>query len=98
MKIFFSTLFDSPSYPTNIFMENGPAVGAIHLGPAGLLNFLELHLGITMAESSTIQRIFQYHNQLQRNRNNSFYQKSFAASDLDVATTLLKWRDELKMA
>ena len=46
MKIFFSTLFDSASYPLNIFMENGIAIGAMHLGPAGLLHFLELHLGI----------------------------------------------------
>jgi PD-(D/E)XK nuclease superfamily len=98
MKIFFSTLFDSPSYPLNIFMENGVAVGAIHLGPTGLLHFLELHLGIPAIESSMIQRVFQYHQALQKNKEGSFYKKSFEGNDLDSAATLLQWRDELKMA
>src|SRR5215204_1155881 len=98
MKIFFSTLFDSPSYPTNIFMSDGVAVGAVHLGPAGLLHFMELHLGIASMESSPIQRIFQYRSKLQENRQNSFYENSFESNQLDVATTLLKWRDELRIA
>jgi hypothetical protein len=97
MKIFFSTIFDSPSYPLNIFMENGVAVGAIHLGPTGLLHFLELHLGIAAADGGTIQRVFQYHQSLQQNKENSFYKKSFEANDLDSAATLLSWRDELKL-
>ncbi|HET9278627.1 MAG TPA: hypothetical protein VFN95_10575, partial [Flavitalea sp.] len=98
MKIFFSTLFDSPSYPVNIFMENGVAVGALHFGPAGLLHFLELYLGIASIESSPIKRIFQYRSKLHGNRENSFYENSFESNELDVATTLLKWRDELKIA
>ena len=49
-------------------MENGVAVGAVHIGPAGLLHFLELHLGINNADSSAIQRIFQYHEHLQKNK------------------------------
>jgi ATP-dependent helicase/nuclease subunit B len=97
MKIFFSTLFDSPSFPHNIFMENGVAVGAVHFGPAGLLNFLELHLGIFNADSSSIQRIFQYHEHLQKNKEGSFYKSSFEANHLDAAATLLTWRDELKL-
>ena len=98
MKIFFSTLFDSSSCPLNIFMENSIAVGAIHLGPSGLLHFLELHLGIPPSEGSAIQRVFQYHQALQRNGEGSFYKKSFEANDLDSAATLLQWRDELRMA
>lgn len=98
MKIFFSTLFDSASYPLNIFMENGIAIGAMHLGPAGLLHFLELHLGIPAPETNSIQRIFQYRSILQNNKENSFYKKSFEANALDSAATLLQWRDELKLA
>ena len=79
-------------------MENGIAVGAMHLGPTGLLHFCELHLGIPVAESSSIQRVFRYHQALQKNKENSFYKKSFEANDLDSAATLLHWRDELKMA
>jgi len=97
MKIFFSTLFDSSSYPLNIFMENGIAVGAMHMGPTGLLHFLELHLGIYPADGGAIQRMFQYHQALQKNKEGSFYKKSFEANDLDSAATLLQWRDELKM-
>src|SRR3954470_22500646 len=97
MKIFFSTLFDSPTYPHNIFIENGVAVRAIHIGPAGLLQFLEQHLGIGNEDSSAIQRIFQYHEQLQKNKEGSFYKKSFEANHLDSAATLLTWRDELKL-
>ena len=98
MKIFFSTLFDAASYPLNVFMENGIAVGAIHLGPSGLLHFLELHLGIPVVDNSAIQRVFRYHQALQKNKEGSFYKKSFEANDLDSAATLLQWRDELKMA
>jgi len=97
MKIFFSTLFDSPSYPHNIFMENGVAIGAVHIGPAGLLHFLELHLGVNYVERSEIHRIFQYHEQLQKNKEGSFYKNSFEANHLDSAATLLTWRDELKL-
>ena len=79
-------------------MENGIAVGAIHLGPSGLLHFLELHLGIPVADGNAIQRIFRYHQALQKNKEGSFYKKSFEANDLDSAATLLQWRDELKMA
>src|SRR5688500_4152503 len=98
MKIFFSTLFDHPSCPHNIFMENGVAVGAIHMGPAGLLHFLELHLGIHNAGSSAIQRIFQYDKQHQKNKKGSFYEKSFEANQLDSSATLLTWLEELKLA
>lgn len=98
MKIFFSALFDSSSYPLNIFMQHGVAVGAIHLGPSGLLHFLELHLGIPVIEASSVQRIFQYHEALRNNLRNSFYEKSFEANDLDSAAKLLTWRDELKLA
>jgi ATP-dependent helicase/nuclease subunit B len=98
MKIFFSTLFDSSSYPLNIFLENGVAIGAIHLGPTGLLHFLELHLGIPAPETNTIQRIFQYRQALQQNKEPAFYKKSFEANALDSASVLLHWRDELKMA
>jgi len=78
-------------------MEKGVAVGAVHLGPAGLLQFLELHLGINNADRNAIQRIFQYHEHLQKNKESSFYKKSFEANHLDSAATLLTWRDELKL-
>ena len=98
MKIFFSTIFDSSSYPANIFMQNGIAVGAVHLGPAGLLNFLQLHLGVPAPESNTLKRIFQYRNNLEKHQQGSFFKNSFEVNALDVSTALLLWRDELKLA
>lgn len=51
LKIFFSTLFDQPTYPSNIFMQNEVAIGNRHMGRLTLLDFLELHPGL--AYSST---------------------------------------------
>ena len=79
-------------------MENGVAVGTMHMGPAGLLHFLELHLGIPASDNSPIQRVFQYQQSLQKNKDGSFYEKSLEANRLDSTTRLLQWRDELKLA
>jgi hypothetical protein len=98
MKIFFSTLFDRETYPHNIFKQNGVAAGSIHLGVHGLMNFIGLHLGIPKPLSNSIKRIFDYRKNLHANSKESFYHQSLEANDLDVATTLLAWRDELKLA
>ena len=98
MKIFFSTLFDDSTYPLNIFMKDGIAIGAIHLGPTGLLHFFELHFGIPASTGTQIQRVFQYRERLEQSRSGSFYENSFDVNDIEVASTLLNWRDELKMA
>ena len=95
MKIFFSTLFDDSTYPLNIFMKDGVAIGAIHLGPTGLLHFFELHLGIPASTSTQMQRVFQYREKLEQSKSGSFYESSFDVNDIEVASTLLNWRDEL---
>ncbi len=45
-------------------MQNGVAVGGLHMGPKKLLNFLELHLGMAPSGQSEIERLFSYRQQL----------------------------------
>lgn len=98
MKIFFSTLFDKTTYPQNIFLQDGVAIGTSHMGPMALIDFLELHLGLPNSCTNDIERIFNYRKNLHKKAKESFYEKSLATNDLEVATKLLQWRDELKTA
>ena len=98
MKILFSTLFDEPTYPVNIFMKDGIAAGCRHMGPAGLLSFLELHLGVSKPSETNLLRVFKYRKALKQIVRGSFFEKSFSANELDVAEELLSWRDQLVLA
>lgn len=98
MKIYFSTLFDQETYPLNIFMENGVAFGARHMGPAALLDYIELHLGISANKVPEGKRILKYRNILRKIKSGSFYERSFDASEIEVARYLLSLRDDLKRA
>ena len=98
MKIFFSTLFDQPTYPINIFIEDGVSAGCRHMGPAGLLSFLELHLGLSRPSENNVLRVFKYRKSLKKIVRGTIFEKSFSANELDVAETLLSWRDQLMLA
>jgi hypothetical protein len=79
-------------------MKEGVAIGDRHMGPLALMDFLELHLGLSNSCSNKIERLFQYRSNLDKNAKKSFYEKSFNTNDLEVTNKLLQWRDELKMA
>jgi len=98
MKILFSTLFDESTYPLNLFMNEGVAAGCRHMGPFGLLSFLELHLGLSRPMSNNVLRVFRYRKALKKIVLGTFFEKSFSANDLDVAEELLSWRDKLMLA
>ncbi|MEI6883809.1 MAG: PD-(D/E)XK nuclease family protein [Bacteroidota bacterium] len=98
MKILFSTLFDEPTYPVNIFMKYGIAAGCRHMGPAGLLSILELHLGVSKPSETNVLRVFKYRKALKQIVRGAFFEKSFSANELDVAEELLSWRDKLILA
>lgn len=66
------------------------------MGPLALLDFLELHLGLSNACSNKIERIFNYRENLGKNAKGCFYEKSLQTNDLEVSIKLIKWRDELK--
>jgi len=79
MKILFSTLFDEPTYPLNLFMKDGVAAGCRHMGPVGLLSFLELHLGVSRPSENNVLRIFKYRKSLKKIAPGTFFEKSFSA-------------------
>ncbi len=79
-------------------MQTGVAINSLHMGPLALLEFLELHLGLSNSCASKIKRIFNYREKLHKYAKGSFYEKSLQTNDLEVSLKLIKWRDELKMA
>lgn len=69
-------------------------VGEPVLGPLGLLQLLELQLGLARAPVSWAERVVQMRECLDVARTGSrFYEKSFAIDALGTAETLLGWRD-----
>src|SRR5258706_7266638 len=79
-------------------MQNGVAIGNRHMGSLALLDLLELHLGLAYSSTNKIDRIFNYRKNLHDHAKGSFYERSLAINDLEVAVKLLQWRDELKTA
>lgn len=69
-------------------------LGEIVVGPLGLLNILETHLGLLGDQPSRAERIVQYRECLAKMDDASrFYHASFATDPLGTAATLLEWRD-----
>ena len=69
-------------------------LGEIVVGPLGLLNILETHLGLLGGQPSRAERIVQYRECLAKMDDASrFYHASFAMDPLGTAATLLEWRD-----
>ncbi len=72
------------------------SLGEVKLGPLGMLNLLETHLGLTAPAVHPARRINQYMNRLKMQDNpDSWYHSSFAADPWSTAKQILAWRDEL---
>jgi hypothetical protein len=70
------------------------AVGRSALGPLGLLNVLETHLGLLRAPVSQSERVVQMRQCLRAAMTAPrFFARSFEADELGSAATLLGWRD-----
>ena len=69
------------------------SLGQQVLGPAGLLNLLETHLGLLVLLPTQSERIVQFRNVLNVCKEHTFYHKSFELDELGTARTLLQWRD-----
>jgi len=68
--------------------------GQILTGPNGLLNILEVQLGLTGNWKDAPLRIGEYRNCLEKSDTRErFYSKSFQADEFGVSKTLLFWRD-----
>lgn len=97
VKFFYSPFF------TGEYYRNLP-VNETHfekvVGDAGLLEFLELRLGLagTTPESSAIDRILAYKKALDKVKDEkAFYYDAFKNDDLATAKEILRWRDLLVM-
>ena len=73
-------------------------IGAVDVGPLGLLSILETQLGLVPPATGAVQRTVQYRDCLQELSNSGrFFQQSFEADDFGTAATLLSWRDEWRL-
>ena len=98
MKIIYSPFFEGHQYtalsPNSVLMET------CILSTQGLVEWLELHLGLHSPEQSKIARELRYHEQLKayiRKHPDCILAKSFNLASLSVTATCLKWRDELAL-
>jgi len=91
MRITFGMQLDGqrPTLPSN-------QLGTVTLGPLGLLDILETHLGLIAIQPYAAQRTAAYRDCLAHaDHSQRFYHTSFAADELGVAAEVLSWRDEL---
>lgn len=76
--------------------------GRMVCGPEGLLNALEVALGLPPVDGGTaIERLISYrkalHVQLEQDPS-AFYRRSFEVESFSASRVLLRWRDELRLA
>ena len=74
----------------------GNRLGSVTVGPQGLLEILEIQLGLVALQPCSVQRAAAYRDCLaQGGDKKRFYSASFLADELGVAAELLAWRDDL---
>lgn len=92
LKIRFSLALDGAR---STLPAQGP--GDVVMGPQGLLNLLELHLGLHPLIATPAQRAVDYRlalTQVLARHPEAFYAASLAVDELGVAARLLQWRDD----
>ena len=99
------TILFHPCYDTRCRLDpaqRGPALlDTLTLGPLGLLQQLELRLGLTAATTSNLLRTVDYVKLLRDYfpaHPDSPFAPSFKADEFNVAAELLRWRDQLRLA
>ena len=93
------TLYYSPFFTGECY-RNRPVNKTLFektVGDAGLLDFLELRLGLPGTEAEPIERILAYKNALGTVKEGAFYKKAFENDPLATAKEILRWRDLLVM-
>ncbi len=75
-------------------MPTGTGLGAVTVGPLGLLSIVEADLGIAPVFTHPSERVSIYRSSLAAGDDLArFYHQSFAIDPVGVAATLLRWRD-----
>lgn len=71
------------------------SLGEITVGTSGMLNILEMQLGLVAEETPLSQRVVQYLDCLKKsNHPKRFYHQSLHHDELGTSATLLNWRDQ----
>lgn len=92
-------VFYSPSFTGECYRDipvNEPRFEKV-VGDAGLLDFLELKLGLATQETAAIDRILAYQRAMDTVKQDAFYEKAFDNDPLATAKEILRWRDLLVM-
>ena len=100
MKLTFGMACDGRSYPDFPGTQEGVFDAAV-LGPIGLVDVLEIQLGLTGPRAAHAVRVAAYVSKLRTAlavEPALFFAASFALDPWDTATALLAWRDELVAA
>lgn len=96
MKILFS-----PEYAGNIFTQNGVMMDTVIVNTIGLIELLELRLGLHYEDIPVHERIAHYYDAVCKymaaNPDNVMAE-SFRIAGLNTAKAMLGWRDELRSA
>ena len=94
MKLFYSPSFAGECY--RILPEGETRFEKI-VGDAGLLDFLELSLGLPGGDRDPISRILAYRDSLESVSKGAFFEDAFTNDSLATAKEILRWRDLLVM-
>ena len=95
MHIVFGWGLDGHSYPPTA-TGCAAAIGQPVVGPTGLLNLLEVSLGLAGPTMPAAVRIARYQGRLRvLDDGQQFYSQSFARDAWATAKQILAWRDEL---
>lgn len=94
MKLYYSPYFTGACYRK---LPVGQPLFEKIVGDAGLLEHLELRLGLPGNESDTIDRILAYRKALETVAKDAFYEDAFKKDSLATAKEILRWRDVLVM-
>lgn len=97
MELIFGVACDGRVYPDFPGKRDG-VWGSAVLGPSGLVDVLELHLGLTGPRISVAVRIAAYASKLRATLTTNphrFFSASFKSDPWATAKTLLSWRDQL---
>lgn len=92
------TLYYSPFFTGETYRipDGKPRFEKI-VGDAGLLEFLELRLGLSGQESGAIDRLLAYRKALGDVMDEAFYKEAYGNDPLATAKEILRWRDLLVM-
>jgi hypothetical protein len=97
MKVLFGRSLDGSPAPSHWM-----GVGCLVCGPYGLLDALEVSLGIPpMEEASDLARLISYREAAKAwiaRSGDAFFRASFEAENLSTSRVLLHWRDELRLS